>query len=361
MCKFIPVRGRGRIRILNLDIERISQISDLVLCVRHHSLRDDLLIDVRKLVPIVSSIFLLRSKSDSAFNNWMNLTTNFYGRFKFLISNFKFLWSSWISDEERPDYDVSERLKRLNEDLKNEQDPGDREAKVGFKEDPVDLVVPPATFSDDEDSKSTPRGQSETSNSAEQVEDESEKSEDGNPSESQSLVERDGKFEFVSEEDYRAEERKKNPSSRPQTANETSSAPRSDNAPRSQSAGRQRSKYGLTDEQKKMMIERHKAIEKQKADEEKRKREEEEERRKENECAFKAWLERKREQAQNEKNAEKNTEDEGDQVSHDFNFLSIQQFQVRVSSVGLGVSPQRRSHGSTLWVVTVGHQCVSQN
>lgn len=56
---------------------------------------------------------------------------------------------------EPPDYDVRERIQQLNTELEAEEDPGERQHRVNFKDDLVDLVAPPPEYpTEDEESES---------------------------------------------------------------------------------------------------------------------------------------------------------------------------------------------------------------
>ena len=59
------------------------------------------------------------------------------------------------TDEEPPEYNVKGRLEQLNAELANDPAPveGERETRVGFKAEIVDLVAPPQDFSDDDASQ----------------------------------------------------------------------------------------------------------------------------------------------------------------------------------------------------------------
>lgn len=60
-----------------------------------------------------------------------------------------------LLDEEPPEYNVKGRLEQLNAELANDPAPveGERETRVGFKAEIVDLVAPPQEFSDDDASQ----------------------------------------------------------------------------------------------------------------------------------------------------------------------------------------------------------------
>ncbi|GFN93683.1 coiled-coil domain-containing protein 181 [Plakobranchus ocellatus] len=60
-----------------------------------------------------------------------------------------------LLDEEPPEYNVKGRLEQLNAELANDPAPveGERETRVGFKAEIVDLVAPPQDFSDDDASQ----------------------------------------------------------------------------------------------------------------------------------------------------------------------------------------------------------------
>ena len=57
----------------------------------------------------------------------------------------------FVVEEDPPDYDVTERVKQLNQELAKEPDPDDdRERSIKFKEKVVDFEVPPDDYSEDE-------------------------------------------------------------------------------------------------------------------------------------------------------------------------------------------------------------------
>lgn len=250
------------------------------------------------------------------------------------------------SDEDPPEYDVAERLKILNEELKNDPTPVEKqhESKVVFKENLIDVVAPPPDFSDDEDEKK-PNSPKSTKNktpekqSDDKVDDKSEtisaskKTNAGKKDEV--LIEIDGQFELVSADDVRAKDlgyvmdhdknkenekkqSEKNKSKlqpvppgkpRPATASVTSRRNvRTQSAkPRPQSAHgatdhgsainnfNYNSPYALSPREKQLMEERKKALEKQRLESEKKRKEEEQSKERENQEAFEFWLKKKRE------------------------------------------------------------------
>ena len=245
-----------------------------------------------------------------------------------------FFFSSLV-DEEPPEYDVKEKLIKLNAELAEDPTPTEKlkDSKVVFKENLVDLVVPPNEFSDDEEAKDKKAKSNTKTVSGEKEDDKSEpispkKSNPGGKKD-RVLIEIDGRFEYVDADDVRAkdlgyildakdqenEKRKADlhpappPKPRPSTANNTSRrnirpAPK----PRPQSAQVSVNKgsalnnfmysspYALSPREKQLMEERKAALEKMKQQEERRKRDEDEKKNKENREAFEFWLKKKREQ-----------------------------------------------------------------
>ncbi|XP_076466796.1 uncharacterized protein LOC143298019 isoform X2 [Babylonia areolata] len=110
-----------------------------------------------------------------------------------------------------PEYNVKERLKELNAELAREPDPDDREHRVGFKKELVDLVAPPPEISDDDEDKDSPEktladaDQGATNNSSNNNSKASDR--ENNNNEKQYVVERDGKFDFVTSQELSATER----------------------------------------------------------------------------------------------------------------------------------------------------------
>lgn len=252
-----------------------------------------------------------------------------------------FLCIFFFSEEDPPEYDVKERLKTLNEELANDQTPVEKKnSKVVFKANLVDLVAPPPDYPDEE----TPRENSETPQTQE--------SENSNNSETEKkdngkkvLIERDGKFELVSENDVRAKDmglpvlidenenvnnntmdsssnsgefnRKPAPPSqpRPSTANGNSRRSRPGSSKqRASSAGTDRgfvlgdfnynSPYAMSPKEKKLAEEQAKQREQRERDKKRLEEQEKEYQEKESNDAFQAWLRHKREEARKRKERE---------------------------------------------------------
>lgn len=246
-----------------------------------------------------------------------------------------------FSEEDPPEYDVKERLKTLNEELANDPTPVEKSnSKVVFKANLVDLVAPPPDYPDEE----TPRENSETPQTQE--------SENSNNSETEKkdngkkvLIERDGKFELVSENDVRAKDmglpvlidenenvnnnttdtssnsgefnRKPAPPSqpRPSTANGNSRRSRPGSSKqRASSAGTERgfvlgdfnynSPYAMSPKEKKLVEEQAKQREQRERDKKRLEEQEKEYQERESNDAFQAWLRQKREEARKRKERE---------------------------------------------------------
>jgi hypothetical protein len=105
--------------------------------------------------------------------------------------------------DDPPEYNVKERLKELNAELAAEPDPDDRHHRVGFKEELVDLVAPPPEVSEDEE---TPRKAKEKEGEGEEK-GEKEEGQDEKDKKKQLVVERDGKFDVVADNELTADER----------------------------------------------------------------------------------------------------------------------------------------------------------
>lgn len=266
----------------------------------------------------------------------------------FILEVLKFsiqeIFFNFLAEEDPPEYDVKERLKTLNEELANDPTPVEKSnSKVNFKANLVDLVAPPPDYPDEE----TPRETSETpkTQETEKSDSESNKTNSGN----KVLIEREGKFELVSENDVRAKDlglpmliseeegvnnnsnnnnttesssssefnRKPAPPSqpRPSTANGNSRRPRPGSSKqRASSAGSQRgfvlgefnynSPYAMSPQEKKQVEEQTKKREQREKDMKRLERQEKEYQEKENNDAFQAWLRQKREEARVRKQRE---------------------------------------------------------
>ncbi|XP_060581215.1 coiled-coil domain-containing protein 181-like [Ruditapes philippinarum] len=276
-----------------------------------------------------------------------------------------------LPDEDPPEYDVTERLKVLNEELKNDPTPVEKqnESKVGFKSDLIDLVAPPPDFSDDEgeDKKQNSPKSTKTSTPKKQTDDKvddnsetissSKKSNSGKKDEV--LIEIDGQFKLVSADDVRAKdlgyildqdtnkenEKKQNeknkaklqpaPPGKPRPSTATSSSrrnvrsapakqrPQSAHGPTNHGSSsycdNYNSPYALSPREKQLMEDRKKALEKQKQDSERRRRQEEENKEKENQEAFEYWLKKKREndrrrKIQEEEDRKKNAKEDRQRI-----------------------------------------------
>ncbi|KAL3882609.1 hypothetical protein ACJMK2_028934 [Sinanodonta woodiana] len=237
-------------------------------------------------------------------------------------------------DEDPPEYNVKERLKELNQELANDPTPveNNREPKVLFKENLVDLVAPPPEYSDDESKSKSPDNIQPNMENKENSGKKSEKDKSEKSSSNHVLIERSGTFELVSADDVTAqdmglptaigEKAKKNsknknqkeprPPSKPRPATATESSRRNVRSQPSQrrplsaqphngnSSEGYNSPYGLTKEQKQLAKQRAEALEKKKKEDERKKKEEEEEKQKESMEAFQYWLEKKLEQEKKE-------------------------------------------------------------
>jgi hypothetical protein len=231
---------------------------------------------------------------------------------------------------------VKDRIKQLNAELETDGVPVDaeREVKVGFKDNLVDLVAPAPVFSDDEDEVA--RNTDQSNESADENLDTDSKPKD---KENKVLIEREGKFELVDSDDPLAAEYGGGPplaagasdsslspsppiQPRPATANgynnrqqryqpnrRVQSAQMSRDQEDDWSSG-YKSPYGLSDAQKTIKQERDKALLRRQRAEAERMKEEEEKKREDNEDAFQAWLHRKRDQAAKRRQEEKERESE---------------------------------------------------
>lgn len=134
------------------------------------------------------------------------------------------------AEEPPPEYDVKERLKVLNEDLKNDPTPLEKQkdSKVGFKSNLVDLVAPPPDYGEEsggEEPNSPKKAVDESNNpkdsktevtgpplkqSDDKVDDNSEPIENSKKSNAGKkdtvLIEIDGQFQLVSADDVRAKD-----------------------------------------------------------------------------------------------------------------------------------------------------------
>ncbi|XP_035686135.1 coiled-coil domain-containing protein 181-like isoform X1 [Branchiostoma floridae] len=146
-----------------------------------------------------------------------------------------------LMDGDPPEYNVKERLKELNEELAKEPlvEEESRERKVLFKENLVDLEVPPPDYSDDEpdgtaktdstenvaedvkDKLTLSESEPSSSNDSEKANttDESGKGEENGEGE-RVLVEREGKFELVHVSELQGEEERMQQLAAPFPANE---------------------------------------------------------------------------------------------------------------------------------------------
>ncbi|KAK3578094.1 hypothetical protein CHS0354_006751 [Potamilus streckersoni] len=253
-------------------------------------------------------------------------------------------------DEDPPEYNVKERLKELNQELANDPTPveNNREPKVLFKENLVDLVAPPPEYSDDESKSKSPDNIQPKMEEKENSGKKSEKNKSEKSSSNQVLIERSGTFELVNADDVTAqdmglptasvEKAKKNsknknqkeprPPSKPRPATAAESSrrnirsqtsqkrPLSAQSHNSSSEENYNSPYGLSPEQKQLAKQRAEALEKKKKEDEKKKKEEEEEKQRESMEAFQYWLqkkielEKKMQKEKNEKNKEANTKED---------------------------------------------------
>ncbi|NWW79691.1 CC181 protein, partial [Climacteris rufus] len=246
-------------------------------------------------------------------------------------------------DEEIKRY-VLEKIEEANKELEN-QAPVDqnRERKLKFKDQLVDLEVPP--LEDAEVGKTDPAGGDDVSSGLSQlhISNDVGKSKSLSPhagsdeetTDGKILVEKDGKFELLSLCDIESQgflppisvsftdiETQPTAPKSSHTASQAKEMPPSNSKHRPDAAcnatgglGKQKSpqrtqstngpvkisSYGLTPRQKELRKQIEQRNEKLRREEEERKRELEEERRRENEMVFRAWLQKKKEQVQEEK------------------------------------------------------------
>ncbi|KAK6986893.1 coiled-coil domain-containing protein 181-like isoform X2 [Biomphalaria glabrata] len=270
-----------------------------------------------------------------------------------------------IIDEDPPEYNVKGRLLILNAELANDPipDEGQRETRVGFKPEIVDLVAPPPSYlSDDEESQpNSARGDKPLpSPDTEDQKDHVTKEETAKaPTADQYVVERDGNFTVLSskeltpaeyelyakpnknEDDKNAREHhsdsnKKSrdakamshdhssstavvpkPPSRPRpntaaptTRRKTVQSTRPKSAAQNFSNSDYNSPYALSKEQKEQVKKEAKRLEEERHEKEKRRKEEEEEKQKENMSAYDAWIKKKEEEE--EENRKKKQEKKDD-------------------------------------------------
>ncbi|XP_059166562.1 coiled-coil domain-containing protein 181-like isoform X2 [Physella acuta] len=269
-----------------------------------------------------------------------------------------------LLDEEPPEYNVKGRLEQLNAELANDPTPveGDRETRVGFKPEIVDLVAPPPPdFSDDESQPNSARGDPPK---ADPESGDDLKVKNDNSNKEQYVVERDGNFSVVSASDLSPLEREMliTKESQPDTSEkqhensktDLSSAsvtkingdqtdslnkvqPKPPTKPRPKTTGNSfrrnvkqgdstrpksavtlsssnyelenyHSPYAMTPEQKEEARKEKKRLEEEKQKSERKKKEEEEERKKESVSAFQAWLDKKLQE--NKKKTDENDEEQ---------------------------------------------------
>ena len=265
-----------------------------------------------------------------------------------------------LDDEPPPDYDVTERVRQLNEELAKDPTPleDERERSIKFKDNLVDLVAPPVDYSESEEEAADQRregertgeGQNEPGDSSPSQQspdhaasrDQQEQSPQRKAQEDEEkiLVERNGKFELISATDLSPEEREMYGVEEPTSSREESQATRSPHPPpgprpatangapsrgRSQQQGAGTSQrraqsamsadsgprgsefdannfeytspYALSEEDKKQLA-REKRLQEQQAKQRKKESMREEERKREDsDTAFQVWLRKKRDDA----------------------------------------------------------------
>ncbi|XP_062605607.1 coiled-coil domain-containing protein 181-like isoform X2 [Saccostrea cucullata] len=251
-----------------------------------------------------------------------------------------------LPEEDPPEYDVKERLKTLNEELANDPTPVEKSnSKIKFKANLVDLVAPPPDYPDEE----TPRENSGTPQSQEAGKENEVKN-----NEKKVLIECDGKFELVSENDVRAKDmglpvfssdkeninnssttdsnsngdfnRKPAPPSQPRPATANGNSRRSrpgSSKQRASSAGTHRgsvlgdfnynSPYAMSQHDKKLVEEQTKQREQRERERKQLEKQEKEYQERENNDAFQAWLRQKREEARVRKQREEEEKKKGKQ------------------------------------------------
>ncbi len=246
-----------------------------------------------------------------------------------------------FSDDEDPppEYDVADRVRQLNEELAREPSPDDddRDRAIKFKEDLVDLVVPPDDYSDDDEQE----GEGRNSGQENRTDGDEQRTSSGGDDEL-ILVERNGKYELVNARDLSAEERAmygvsggsntsspRSPTSdgRPSTANGDIRNHSRRRQQRVQSAQARpvshnddwsnpdyQSPYAISKEQKQELARKQKEKEKKQKKEAELSHKEEENKRRQNDDAFEAWLRKKRDEEAQQRDQDSQAEN-GSQVS----------------------------------------------
>ncbi|XP_033740380.1 coiled-coil domain-containing protein 181-like isoform X2 [Pecten maximus] len=246
-----------------------------------------------------------------------------------------------LPTEDPPEYDVTARVKQLNEELANDNTPTDkkRESRVLFKEDLVDLVAPPPDYGEGEDNPQQNQDSNTVSDKSEPTKNDSNTAPGAKRSDDKVLIERGGNFELVNADEVTADDmglplfdndkenegnnangagntnsnssssfnRKPAPPSNPRPS--TASGPsrrsvRPAQKPRAQSAGSRnssinhsfplnenyKSPYALSPKEKELLEQQNKQKEEQRKEDERRKKKEEEEKQNYNEDLFQSWL-----------------------------------------------------------------------
>ncbi|XP_060085594.1 coiled-coil domain-containing protein 181-like [Ylistrum balloti] len=257
-----------------------------------------------------------------------------------------------LPTEDPPEYDVTARVKQLNEELANDTTPTEkRESRVLFKEDLVDLVAPPPDYGEGEEN---PQQNQDSSDKTESSKNDSNAARGAKRSDDKVLIERGGNFELVNADEVTADDmglplfdndkenvnnnangagnmnsnnssfnRKPAPPSNPRPSTATGSSRRSvrpAQKPRAQSAGSRntpinhsfplnhdyKSPYALSPKEKELLEQQTKQKEEQRREEERRRKREEEEKQTYNEDLFQSWLTkvRQRERQRREKEEE---------------------------------------------------------
>lgn len=262
-----------------------------------------------------------------------------------------------LPTEDPPEYDVTARVKQLNEELANDTTPTDkkRESRVLFKEDLVDLVAPPPDYDEGEDNPQQNQESNNVSDKSEPTKTNTNNAPGAKRSDDKVLIERGGNFELVNADEVTADDmglplfdndkenennnakgagntnnnssssfnRKPAPPSNPRPSTASGASRRTvrpAQKPRAQSAGSRnntinhsfplnqnyRSPYALSQREKEMLEQQNKQKEEQRKEDERKRKKEEQEKQTYNDDLFQSWLSkvRQREKERREKEEE---------------------------------------------------------
>ncbi|XP_021355282.1 coiled-coil domain-containing protein 181-like [Mizuhopecten yessoensis] len=260
-----------------------------------------------------------------------------------------------LPTEDPPEYDVTARVKQLNEELANDTTPTDkkRESRVLFKEDLVDLVAPPPDYGEGEEGPQQNQESNTVSDKSETSKNNSNTPPGTKRSDNKVLIERGGNFELVNADEVTADDmgiplfdndkenednisgagntnnnnssssfnRKPAPPSNPRPSTATGPSRRSmrpAQKTRAQSAGSRntpinhsfplnanyRSPYALSLKEKDMLEQQNKQKEEQRREDERRRKRDEEDKQSYNEDLFQSWLSKVRQREKQKKEKE---------------------------------------------------------